>query len=246
MANLITVQQLKEAYLAGVKLTDNTGQPLPNALFDNAIKAAVSWFELKTKIHTTPTDIPDEPHDFHSDEYLQYCWIQVFEYPILEVVSVTAVYPTGQTIMVFPHNWVKMFAKSGQIQLVPTAGSLSQILIGQGGSYLPLLSGRMSYLPQLWRIAYKVGYEDGKIPDAVNDAIGCRAAIQVLNAAGRIVIEPGIQSKSVSIDGLSQSTAAMVGQFGPYSGSINEYQRRLDDLIETLTQEYKGIRMVVV
>lgn len=246
MANLITTQQLKDAYLAGVKLVDNTGTPLPDALFTTAISAAVSWFEMKTKIHLTPTVIEDEPHDYHADEYQRFMWLQVFHFPLVSVQSIQAIYPTGQQIMSFPLNWIKSLSKAGQIQLVPTAGSLSQILVGQGSQVLPLLSGRMSYLPNLFQISYTAGFKDSQIPDAVNDAIGLRAAIQVLNTAGRIVIEPGIQSKSVSIDGLSQSTAAMVGQFGPYSGSINEYQRRLDDLVDTITQEYKGIRMVVL
>jgi hypothetical protein len=247
MATLLTTQQLKDVYLSGVKLADQSGQPLPTALFDSAITAAVSWFELKTKIHTTPVDITDEQHDFNADTYNQFCWIHAYEYPILEVTSVTAQYPTGQTIIVFPSTWVKARFKSGQIQLVPTAGSLSQVLIGQGGNYLPLLSGRISTLPDLFLVNYKAGFDNGKIPDAVNDAIGLRAAIHVMSTAGSIVLGvPGLQTQSIGVDGLSQSVSAMVGQFGPYSGRINEYNKRLEDLMETLVQEYKGIRMVVL
>jgi hypothetical protein len=246
MATLITTQQLKDAYLTGVKLVDQTGTPFPAAVFDTAVTNAVSWFELKTKIHLTPFTIDDEAHDYHVDEYNNFAYFYIYEYPVLSIDSINAIYPTGQTILLFPSTWVKAYPRAGQIHLVPTAGTLSQVLIGQGGSYLPLLSGRLSYLPQLFHIAYKAGFGAGKIPDAVNDAIGLRAAIHVMDTAGSVVIEPGIQSKSVSIDGLSQSTAAMVGQFGPYSGRINEYQRRLDDLVETLQQEYKGIRMVAL
>jgi hypothetical protein len=246
MADLITTQQLKDAYLSGVKLADNTGQPLPDAVFTTALSAAASWFELKTKVHLSPIDIVDEQHDFNVEEYLNFCWLGVYEYPVISVSNVQAQYPTGQTILLFPSTWVKLRSKAGQIQLVPTAGTLSQVMLGQGGSYLPLLSGRLNHLPNLFLISYKAGFTAGNIPDAVNDAIGLRAAIHVMSAAGSMVIEPGIQSKSISIDGLSQSTAAMVGQFGPYSGRINEYNQRLTDLIDTITMEYKGIRMVVL
>lgn len=246
MANLITTQQLKEAYLVNVKLVDSDGQPFPNILFDLAIKSSISFFELKTKIHTTPTTITDEPHDYIRDHYDNWSWFNLYEYPISSVTSISAQYPTGQTIIVFPSSWVKLRAKSGQIQLVPTAGSLSQVLIGAGGSYLPLLSGRLSNLPDLFLISYVAGFNQGAIPDAVNEAIGLRAAIHLMSTSGTAIIEPGIQTKSTSIDGLSQSTSVMVGQFGPYSGRITEYQKRLDDLLSTLQQEYKGIMMLTL
>lgn len=246
MANLLTTQQLKEAYLTGVKLVDSTGQPFPNIVYDMALKSAVSFFELKTKIHTTPTTITDEPHDYIRDQYDQWGWMNLYEYPITSVTSLTAEYPTGQTVLVFPSPWIKIRAKSGQIQLVPTAGSLSQVLIGAGGSYLPLLSGRLSYLPNLFLVTYVAGFAQGAIPDAVNEVIGLRAAIHVMSTSGSSIIEPGIQTKSTSIDGLSQSTSVMVGQFGPYSGRIVEYQKRIDDLLITIQQEFKGIVMLTL
>lgn len=244
MANLITTQQLKEAYLTNVKLVDSTGQPFPNIVYDLAIKSAVNYFELKTKVHTSNITITDEPHDYIRDHYDQWGWMNLYEYPISSVTSITAQYPTGQTIIVFPSTWVKVRPKAGQIQLVPTAGSLSQVLIGAGGSYLPLLSGRLSYLPNLFLVSYVAGFDQGAIPDSVNEAIGLRAAIHLMSTSGSAIIEPGIQSKSTSIDGLSQSTSVMVGQFGPYSGRIQEYTKRLEDLIATIQQEYKGIMML--
>lgn len=246
MANLITTQQLKEAYLVGVKLVDENGQPFPNAIFENAIDSAVAWFELKTKVHLAPFEVPDEAHDFHSAEYMRFCWFNVYEYPVLSVNSITAIYPTGQVIMLFPQSWSKTYFKPGQIYLVPTAGTLSQVLVGQGGGYLPLLSGRLDYLPQLFHLNYTAGFAEGKIPQVVNDAIGLRAAVMVMGQAGTMVIESGLQSKSISVDGLSQSVAAATGQFGPYSGLINNYNQRLDDLILNIMQDFQGLRMVVL
>jgi hypothetical protein len=246
LANLLNTQQLKDSYLVGIKQVDQNGNAYSNNLYDTAIKSAVSYFELKTKIHVTPYEIPDEPHDYYVTDYDRFAFFQLYEYPILNVSSISAIYPTGQTILLFPSTWIKINYKVGQLNLVPTAGSLSQVLIGQGGSYLPLLNGALSWLPQLFHVTYTAGFDTGKIPDAVNDAIGLRAGIHVMSAAGSTVIESGIQSKSTSIDGLSQSAAAMVGQFGPYSGRINEYQKRLDDLLDTITQEYKGVRLTVL
>jgi hypothetical protein len=246
LANLITTQQLKDSYLVGVKQVDQNGAAYTNNVYDTAIKSAVSYLQLKTKVHVTPYQVTDEPHDYYVTEYDRFAFFQVFEFPILSVDSIQAVYPTGQTILLFPSTWVKINFKPGQINLVPTAGSLSQVLIGQGGSYLPLLSGALSWLPQLFHIAYTAGFANGQVPDAVNDAIGLRAGIHIMSSAGSTVIESGIQSKSTAIDGLSQTAAAMVGQFGPYSGRINEYQKRLDDLLETISQEFKGIRLTVI
>jgi hypothetical protein len=246
LANLITAQQLKDTYLIGVKQSDQQGTPFPNSLYDSAINKAISFFEIQTKIHVTPYVVTDEPHDYHRDEYDQFAYFQLYEYPILSVEAIQAIYPTGQTILLFPSTWVKIYFKSGQLNLVPTAGSLSQVLIGQGGSYLPLLNGYLSYLPQLFHVAYTAGFATGKIPELVNDVIGLRAAIQVMDAAGSVLMEPGVQSKSVSIDGLSQSSALMVGQYGPYSGRIKSYTDRITSAIETLAYEYKGVRLTVL
>jgi hypothetical protein len=246
MANLINSQQLREAYLTGVKQTDQQGNPFPNLVYDIAIQNAISWFEITTKIHTTDFVVADEIHDYHAEEYLRWSYLQVYEYPVQSVTSIQAIYPTGQTILLFPSTWIKAYPASGQIHLVPTAGTLTQVLIGQGGSYIPLLEGRFEYFPSLFHIAYTAGFTKGQIPAMVNEIIGLQAAIHVMSTAGSVVIEPGIQSKSLSVDGLSQTTSAMVGQFGPYSGRINAYQQRINSAVETITQQYKGIRMTVL
>ena len=244
--NLVTWTQLRDVYLPGVRLTDAKGQAFSDSIYEIAIQNAVSWFELNSKVHVTPTIITNEQHDYRADEYLHFAWFQLYQWPVLSVQTIQATYPTGQTILVFPSPWVKLYNNPGQINLVPTAGTLTQVLIGQGGTFLPLLNGRLTYLPQLFQITYTVGFAQGQIPPLVNETIALRAAIHIMSLAGSMVIEPGIGNKSISVDGLSQSVAAMVGQFGPYSGRINEYNDRIEKNIVTITEQFMGIRMTVI
>lgn len=246
MDNLITIQQLKDGYLAGVKLIDSNGVPIPDFAFENAITSARSWFENQTKIRVLPYQVNSEPHDFYQDEWLKFSWIQLYEYPIQSVTQIQAVYPTGQTILLFPSTWIKVYTRPGTIQLVPTAGTLTQVLLGQGGWYIPLLSGYLSYLPQLFFVTYTAGYATGQIPAVVNDVIGMRAATYILNLAGRMVLEPGIQSKSLGIDGLGQTMSAMAGRYGPYSGAIQDYLEKIEQAITMMQQRERGIPLTVL
>jgi len=243
MADLIVEADLIANYLSGVKLTDQNGVALPDSLFDTAIINAVAWFSMTHKVFIAPEIIEDEQHDYYVEQYQDYCYIALYHYPVLSVQSVQAIYPTGQSIMIFPQPWVKLRKKAGQIQLIPTAGTLSQVLIGQGGNWLPLM-GRLNSLPSLFHVSYTAGFDTGKVPDIVNAIIGMKAAIHVMNNS--TVLNPGIQSQSIGEDGLSQTMSVMGGKYGPYSGRINSYNEQIQELVNTLMAEYRGIPFTVI
>jgi hypothetical protein len=150
---------------------------------------------------------------------------------------------------------VRLTKEHGQIQLVPTQGTLSQVILGRGGSYLPLMFAGMGYLPQLFRISYTAGFEDGKIPMDLVDAVSKLAAVNVLSQLGQTIFPPGVTSVSSSIDGLSQSVGIMNnGQLPPvFSGLISSYRtelwgdgRSMTGLLKDITDHYRGLMMRVV
>jgi len=57
---------------------------------------------------------------------------------------------------------VRLTVEHSQFHLVPTSGSLAQVLLGGGNGYLPFIFSGLSYLPGLWEVDYVSGFA----PDA--------------------------------------------------------------------------------
>ena len=241
---LITIDELQTNYLTGVKMVNNQGQPWPTALYQNALDSAQSGFEIETHLFATPTVITNESHDYYAQEYAHFCYIKLFNYPVISVQNLTAVYPTGQTILMFPSSWIKIMPNSGQLMIVPTAGTMSQVLLGQGGSYLPLMGAGLSYLPGLFQVSYTAGFPLNQVPAVVNQIIGMKAAISLMGMASSNILEAGIGTKTISIDGLSQSVGIASGIYGPYSPLVRTYMEMIQENTKNIIAKYQGINFV--
>ena len=76
-----------------------------------------------------------------------------------------------------------------QLHLVPTSGTLSQLIIGQGADYLPLIYAGIGYLPQLWEVDYISGFDAGSVPRIIVDAI-CKLAVIAIATIASDLIHP--------------------------------------------------------
>lgn len=241
-------------YLWNLEFCDDQGEALPKAFYENKLSIAAATMERECKIRVIRRKITDERHDYRVDDYQLFSWVQLFEWPIVSVERVAVVYPTGQTIFEFPLEWVKSNNAHGQIQLVPTQGTLSQVILGRGGSYLPLIYQGMGYLPELFRIDYTSGFDNNKMPTDILDAICKMATIDILGIAGETIFPPGTTSISAGIDGLSQGLGIMNnGQYpGVFAGRINLYRRELygertqvEGILGRIRDQYKGLSLTV-
>lgn len=243
---VLTVADLKNHFMFGLDLTDDDGTPFPNSMFEFAIKAAVDSLEKTLGIKIKPTFIVDEYQDYFRQDYLDFAFIQLNNYPIISVSEVKMKYPTAQSAITFPSEWYQWNTAHGQVHLIPTSGSLSQILMGQGGDYLTFVWKGWDWMPNLWRITYTAGFARGQVPNDVLGVIGKMACFYPLNIAGDLVGGIAIASKSIGIDGLSQSinTTSSPENAG-YSARLREYERELKIEIPRLQAFYKGVRMAV-
>lgn len=250
---------LRQKYLMGLDFIDNDGQPWPDELYHYHLQTAIDEFERETQVRVLSKVITNEAHDYSAGDYSNFAYLQLFEFPVQSVESVSAIYPTGQTAMVFPPQWVKLYPEHGQIQLVPTQGSLSSVLIGQGGTYLPLVYGGISSLPQLFHVAYTAGFPANAIPWSVFDCICKLAAIQILTVASDTIYPLGASNVSVGIDGLSQGIGIVNNGQLPaiFAGRINLYRKELyggmgmgdtgqKGRLASISDYYSGLRMMVV
>ena len=249
----IGIQYLKTNYLFGLDLSDDDGNPFPDEMFITAIKYATTFIERKLDLMLTARTIT-EVHDYHVEEYRQFGYFQLDKRPLNEVKSVNAIYPhssdgtaSGRTVLEFPKEMISVpIPESAQVQLIPFTGSLTNFMIGRGGSYLPLIrAGYANYYPSLFEITYEAGFKE--IPADIKHCVSLYASLNILDIAGDLIVGAGIASKSISIGGLSQSinTTSSATNAG-YGARILSYQKQVKTLLPTLERFYHGLRMTVV
>ncbi len=245
LRNILTVEQLKQRYMFGVDLTNDAGETLPDSVFQHYILAAIRAFELAVDIPIIPTAFV-EKHDYYREDYHAFNFIKVDYRPVISVEEFRVQYPSGQNVVIFPNEWLRIHRAEGQIQIVPTAGTLSEILVGQGGSFLPAIYNGLAYLPDLFEISYTAGFEDNKVPRNLIDIIGKMASMGPFNIFGDLIVGAGIANLSLSLDGLSQtigstSSATNAG----YGARLIQYGKEIQAEMPKILRFYQGIRMIV-
>jgi hypothetical protein len=145
----------------------------------------------------------------------------------------------------FPTEWIQLRPDTGQVNIVPTSGTLSQVLYTAGGSFLPLVASGRHFVPNILSVDFTAGFEDGEVPQEIRDVVGKLAAFAPLNVAGDLIVGAGIASKSISMDGLSQSinTTSSATNAG-YGARLHQYSAELKMAIPVLERYYKGIRLL--
>lgn len=244
LLSLLTVAQLKQRYLFGVNLTDDNGNQLPDEVFTFYILSAVRWMEHQLDIKLLPTSIIDEPHDYYRGDYPEFCIIQLDNYPVISVEEFVVQYPSGQTVVSYPPEWLRVDPDHGILRVVPTAGTLSNVMLAQGGAFLPAVFSGLSHLPDLFKVSYTAGFQ--RVPENILDLIGMFASMGPFNIFGDLIAGAGIASLSMSIDGLSQSigTTSSATNAG-YGARIIQYGKQIKEQIPILRRYYKGLRMTV-
>jgi hypothetical protein len=243
--NLLTVEELKQIYLFGLDLTDDAGNQLPDATYQFYILSAIEWLEHNLDIKVLPTTVIAESHDYYRGDYAAFNIAQLDNYPVISLDEWRVQYPSGQTVIVYPAEWIRLDQTHGIVRVVPTAGTLSEIVIGQGGSFLPAVFNGMSHLPDLFQFDYTCGFEN--LPTNLKNMIGMVASFGPLNIFGDLIVGAGIASTSLSIDGLSQSiNSTSSATNSGYGARIGQYEKRIKEDLPNLRKFYKGIRMTSI
>jgi len=245
LANIMTVQNLKDLYLFGVDLTKDDGAPFPPIMFEWGIRWAIAWVERKLDIRIRPTVFVDERYDYYRNDYQSWMQINLRESPVISVEAVRVKWDGNSTVIEFDPSWIRLRKDAGQINVVPSGGNISQVLITAGGSFLPLIASGTDFVPDMLSVDYTAGFPDGQVPMDLRDLIGKLASFGPLNIAGDLIAGAGIASKSISIDGLSQSinTTSSATNAG-YGSRLIQYAKEIKDVFPTLKAYYKRLDVV--
>lgn len=263
---IINVQDLKNSYLFGIDIVDNNGTPLPDATYQGFIDSAISWLEHHLDILVTPVTFTEEK-DYFANDYYEWGFFFLNNVPVLNVTNIAVVYlqqpdpnnpnlEVAEQVLQLPKEWYRLREHDGILRLVPNNHFPANLQISAGGTFFPELFARQSNVPQLWRITYQAGFDNGKVPAIINQAIGLLAAIYALNVAGDLVFGAGVAAESISIDGMSQALtttasaenhtfSAKVRAFNSvlFGDSINSPNR---GIIRILMDYYQGQRLTII
>lgn len=240
-----TTEELIQNFLFGIDLSDSKGNPFPKALIISYINSAIAYAESLFDICLSRQEVEAEPHDYERSDYTNWGYIQLWKRPILEVKALRLMYGTKPAWEV-PQDWLKIDKNSGKIQMFPSSGSVTSMIIGASGAIYGLYNS-WDYAPQMWEVDYVAGMDSNNLPAHLKELIYKKAVIGILQVWGDLILGAGIASSSISIDGLSQSIGTtQSAMFGGASARCEEYRKDIEALIPVLRQKYGGIRMTVV
>lgn len=243
---VFSATDLKNLYFTGIKLEDQFGNPIPQETIDFMIQAAQKelqdWLSIKLKRMAYK-----ENRDYMYDDWTKWGHIPT-TYPAEKGLKLQGFVNTSLQIN-YSQDYLSTKAQSPDkdlyhrnIHLVPVAGSSSlinnNVLLGIA-PYIGYFGNKQ--VPNYWEITYITGFS--KVPADILNAIGKLAAINLLIEVGVLLGGlPGIASKSIGIDGLSQSiTTTNSATKTGFGAKIDAYQKELERQIPLMKARYVGI-----
>lgn len=232
---IITPQELKDQYLFGLTI-QNGGKQLPDSTFSKWIAFAKKEIERRLCIKFD-LQLIQENKDFHYDDWVQ--WAQVkATYPILCPVALNGFIGTTQQVN-YPLDWLSTRRTSDNelfsrlMHVLPNSYTTYHQAAALYTGFFPNMGwmGAGRHTPEYWQIAYLTGFPGG-IPIDIKTAIGLLASVNILAVGNETLAAAmgalGASSKSISLDGLSQSTSLYInGQTGIFGARIKQYIEQL-------------------
>jgi hypothetical protein len=252
-------QDLKDKFLSGIP-NDFNGQKVTDETIDFYIQSAKETLEsyLGLKLDR---QVIIESKDYIQDDWLQWGFINT-TYPVQCAVSLKG-YLGNVAQINYPKEWLSVKRTNDhrsfnrQFRLVPNGGSVtyentSALYLGSG---YPLMGWWRTNrnIPNYWELEYITGFPDDKVPTDILQAIGMIATIPILGLLSDMQIGNrglglGVQSKSISLDGLSQSVSSYAnGSTGIFGARMKQYSDQLfgvsgkPGLLEILRDSYSAI-----
>lgn len=257
-------QDIKDKFLSHLPNDFNCNQYVSDETLEFYIKSATELLEAQLGIKIS-REIITESHDYIIDDWIQWGYIRT-TWPVQSPISLEGY--LGQTKQVsYPPEWVTTRTTSDgktfnrEFRIIPigsgaTYNNTSALFLGSFNQQLSWWRQNRN-VPNYWRLKYLTGFPNDKIPSDILQAIGMMATIPVLGIisdafSGKKGLGFGVSSKSISLDGLSQSVSSFnSGQSGIFGARIKQYGDQLfgingrPGLIETLRDYYGAILMAV-
>lgn len=144
---------LKQQFLAGIDLTDAQGVPYPDAMYERAIRQALSYAEQRLAIDIIQRTRLEERHSQYFEDRNAYYPIKLNHGPLLTVEGLK-MYFGNIKVLDIPYNWILVGSwRFADLKVVPVTGSLqlSQVLVWP-------IAWNKQLNPAAWRVSYTSGF----------------------------------------------------------------------------------------
>ena len=238
-------EEISSRYFLGIPITDSNGNPMSDEDMNFHIESAQTEIEnfLSVKFKK---QVYEENRDWDLDRWKSWGYVPT-TYPVVTPYRIQGFLNTTLQID-YPPEWLSAKKVSDGIKyhrtinLIPihgSANSLSSNVVFTGIAPHLGYFGNKS-IPNYWMVRYLTGWD--VIPHDILDVIGKLTAISIFHQLGDLIVGAGIASKSIGIDGLSQSisTTSSATNAG-YGARILGYLKDLDRVLPQLQQYYKGL-----
>lgn len=231
-------------YLTDIPLRGLGGEKLDDEVIENKIKVGQEQLEnlLSVKI---PKQYLQETQDFERD-FFQFNWGYIKTNWLIDEPQKLEGRLNYAHIIDYPVSWISVDRspdKKRNLSIVAGQDSIGDAAVTT--SFVAIFTGQFPIwrsltsdnIPNYWRIYYTTGFDD--VPNDLSDAIAKLASRQILAILGDISFGAGIASKSISIDGLSQSiNTTQSAENSLYSARIRQFDRELKDELRWLKNKY--------
>lgn len=256
--SVISVTDIRTKYLTGLVLPASIDDSVIQHYIDIAVSELESFLGLKLR-----RQIVKEERHFQRQDWLNWGYLKA-TFPVVCPIGLIGRLGNVQQIT-YPQKWLSTKKTSDQksysrrLSLVPSGSDSTVQIVTFIGAAMGFSLSRFSDIPDYWEIEYVTGWDDipldllnvvsmmvvANILQIISDAIMSGSARQMLDAQGNAVLVQsgatgfglGLSSKSISIDGLSQSTSSFV------NGQTGLFGARLKQLLDQLNPATPGSQM---
>lgn len=256
--SFLTPERLKAEFLFGIPLKSPlTNETMSDDTLKSLIRKAAADIEMECKIDIFKTQRKTRL-EFDRTKFLQGFGqlnlgfsnlYSLEELSIRTVESVSTQNPTpdavnedGRLIFKYPLAWIDIDSTGhkGIIHSVPLQTAYTGVGGGvgaYGGAASALLTAfnQLSWMPAFWYVKFTTGFDDNAVPSPINTLIGNKVALKVLSQLGPT---QKIASKSIGIDGVSQSVSGMGPQ--QFSFRIQDLEKEIEGLKNAIGKYFGG------
>lgn len=234
----ISPNELLDLYFYGIQIKNSQGTSISEETIKNFILGAQEELEHYLNIKLTKQVITEDK-DFFRNDWESWGYIRT-TYPVVNPLMLEGFVNKVKQIT-YPQEWLSSRKTSDgelyhrHIYLVPASNgavSNSQIIYSGITPHLGFMGNQS--IPNYWTMKYETGF--CRIPRDILSAIGMMASLQLFLVMGDILLSPGVNSQSISIDGLSQNISTQ----GAFKTRIDTYTNQLKEMLPKLSSYYKG------
>lgn len=272
-ATIVSVSDIRSKYLTGLVLPSTVDDSVIQHYIDTAVSEIESFLSLRLR-----RQIIKEEKSFYRQDWLNWGYLKA-TYPVVCPVGLIGRF--GQVSQItYPRDWLssrytndaKNYSRT--LSIVPSGNQGTAQIITFIGSAVGMSLNRWDNIPDYWEMEYVTGWDDipkdilnvvcllvtASVLQIISDAIVSGSARQMIDSNGNATLVQsgvsagfglGLSSKSISIDGLSQSTSTYVnGQTGLFGARLKQVLDSLNpatpgSLMNRLYDQYGALVMGV-